>query len=310
MTDRAQRAAPNPERIAALARTLSGGSHPPFTFDAPAGNFPPVGHPRALEFFFAVVLHQYGFWHLEAGAWAGSMYAEVDGIRLKGSDFVFRSATKAFLAGEEDYTRFLDDSGACPLPMAETHANLAAGFRRWAMRNPPAEVVAEANESGRPVERLLELVADCPGYAEDPYRKKAMLLAMTLANRPERWLRRPDGGELAGWGPVVDYHIQRTSLRTGVVRVLDPALRDKLVARVALTTDEEDAVRRATFEAMEALSREGHISHAAIDFLFFQARRRCPENRDEPIDCPQCPLEPACAKEKDLFQPVLRTTAY
>ncbi len=301
---------PDLGRIEQLARALSGGHHPAFTFDTPPENFPPVGCPGALDFFFGVVLHQYGFWHLENGTWAGSLYASVDGVKLKGSDFVFRSATKAFMAGEDDYTRFLDDSGSCPLPMAETHAELAAGYRTWARRNPPADVVAEANDSGHPVERLMELIADCPGYREDPYRKKAMLLAMTLANRPERWLRRADGAELTGWGPVVDYHIQRTSLRTGVVGICHAPLRDKIIARSELTAEEENAVRSATFKAMEALSEKAGMSHAAIDFLFFQARRRCPESRDELIDCANCPLEAGCAKEKDLFQPVFRTTAY
>lgn len=303
-------AVPDLDRLDALAKLLVGGKFEPFHFDTPPENFPPVGHPRALEFFFAVVMHQFGFWEMTDGVWSRSLYALVDGERLKGSDFVFRSASKSLAEGKSDVTEFLDDSGSCPLPMLEAHRQISAQYRAYAATHPPAAIVAEANASGRPLEHLMEQLTLFPGYAEDPYRKKAMLLAMTLANRPEKWLGRADGGELTGWAPVVDYHIQRTSLRTGIVRVPDDTLRDQLVARRALTADQEDAVRRATFDAIQELSRRSGMSHAAIDFLFFQARRRCPESREEAIDCPQCPLEPACAKLKEMFQPVFRTTAY
>jgi hypothetical protein len=46
----------------------------------------------------------------------------------------------------------------------------------------------------------------------------------------------------------------------------------------------------------------------AVDWFFFNARRRCPE-MTEP-ECNLCALDPLCAHRKELFQPVLRTTFY
>jgi len=283
-------------RIAILTRSIQDGEFNAFSFVEPSGFFPPVGHPRALEYFFSVVMHQYGFWNLDNDRWSGSMFAIIDGVKLKGSDFVWASATKALMAGEENLTNFLDDDGVCPLPMADTHR---------AMPAPPAEaIINDANSHERPLKRLLELLDQTSGYSGDKFRKKSMLLAMALTNRPEHFLR--DCGE--GWAPVVDYHIQRTALRVGLVVPADSALRKKLVDRTLLEANEELAVRSATYQAMEKLSTISGRSHAALDYLFFQARFRCPEI-GEP-DCPHCPFEPACAKEKALFQPVFRTTDY
>jgi hypothetical protein len=46
----------------------------------------------------------------------------------------------------------------------------------------------------------------------------------------------------------------------------------------------------------------------AVDWFFFQARRRCPE-MTEPL-CEQCAVHPACAHRKSLFQPVRRSSFY
>lgn len=293
----------DPNRIAKLALAIQGGEFKAFSFVEPAGYFPPVGHPRACEYFFTVVMHQYGFWNLDKDRWSGSMYGVIDGVTLKGSDFVWRSATKALMAGEENLTRFLDDGGICPLPMADTHHAIS--------RHPidSKKIIDDANANERPLKRLLEILDHVPGYSGDPFRKKSMLLALALANRPEHFLRTcGEHADAEGWAPVVDYHIQRTALRAGLVVPLDQPLRKKLIERTLLEAHEEQAVRAATFQAMKELSAISGRSDAALDYLFFQARFRCPE-AGEP-DCPHCPFEPACAKEKELFQPVFRTTAY
>ncbi|MEK8023022.1 MAG: carbohydrate kinase family protein, partial [Candidatus Hydrogenedentota bacterium] len=222
---------PDFNRIAALARIIGGGGHKAFTFTAPEHFYPPVDHPRALEYFFAVVMHQYGFWNLDDGAWAGSMFGVVDGIRLKGSDFVWRSATKALLEERDDLTEFLDDDGRCPLPMLDTHREFSRRFREYSARTGPRALLDEALACDRPLEKLLDILDDVPGYSGDKFRKKSMLLAMTLVNRPEKFLRARGEAELSGWAPVVDYHIQRTSLRTGIVLPLARDLRDRLNAR-------------------------------------------------------------------------------
>jgi hypothetical protein len=46
----------------------------------------------------------------------------------------------------------------------------------------------------------------------------------------------------------------------------------------------------------------------AVDWFFFNSRKRCPEMM-EPV-CGDCQVDPVCAHRKELFQPVLRTTFY
>jgi hypothetical protein len=107
---------------------------------------------------------------------------------------------------------------------------------------------------------------------------------------------------------VVDYHVQRSLLRLGLVGVEDAALRSRLLARARLEPADEEAVRRAAFAALEHLRTESGRSMAACDFFLFSMRRRCPEMQEP--DCPACPADPACAHRKELFQPVRRTTFY
>jgi hypothetical protein len=108
--------------------------------------------------------------------------------------------------------------------------------------------------------------------------------------------------------PIVDYHVQRSLLRLGVLRVEDHELAGRLTARRLLDADEEHAVRRAAFRAMLRLRAESGRSMAACDYFLFQMRHRCPETREP--DCSQCPADPTCAHRKELFQPVFRTASY
>lgn len=308
------------QAVAAALRVASEGLKQ-FDFTEPRGRYPAAGNPRALDYFFAATLHQYGFWREDAGRWIEPVWADVCGERLKGSDIISRGATRAL---ERDPAIFSparlaawtrsdltaawgDDHGRMPLPMAETHLDLARGFgaamleRRWTY----VGIVSEANAAPRPVGRILDLLEALPGYAGDPYRKKSMLLAYILAGRPERWLRAAADDD---WGPCIDYHVQRTALRMGLVDVRDSELRRALVERRFVGAESEAAIRAAVFDAMRRLREASGLSDAVLDAVFFESRRRCPET-SEP-DCPRCPADAGCGKRKDLFQPVFRTTFY
>jgi hypothetical protein len=108
--------------------------------------------------------------------------------------------------------------------------------------------------------------------------------------------------------PVIDYHAMRTCLRVSLVDVVDGALREKLAGRRVLLPDEEWAVRYAAYLATERVAASSGKSVGAVDWFFFNSRKRCPE-MTEPV-CEECQLDPICAKRKELFQPVLRTTFY
>ena len=77
------------------------------------------------------------------------------------------------------------------------------------------------------------------GYKEDPLRKKSALLAIILQQRPERFLRSVESEEAP---PIVDYHVQRSCLRLGLIRVVDPGLYESLSRRRIVSAADEAQV--------------------------------------------------------------------
>ncbi len=311
-------------RIAAFAHHLRGaGIAKPFDFCSLSEGFiyPGRDSQGVLETFFFACAHQFGFWTLDGNRWAKPMVARLDGRDLKGSDFMFRACTRAWqkdpgafspssLADQSDArldALFRDDAGGNPLPMWPEHLDLIRGYAQWFVsRNlAPPDLLRRISAEPKPLYALLALLAEIPGYAEDPLQKKAMLLAIVLENRPEHFLKVPDPDSAV---PIIDYHLQRSALRAGLVRVEDPALRGKLVARALLDPREEATIRAATYEAIEKIIARSGLSAAAVDWFFFQNRTGCPET-SEPA-CGACPVRSICARETRLFQPVFRTTAY
>jgi hypothetical protein len=305
------------------AHLKKSGGVQPFDFCSLSEGFiyPERGRDGVLEYFFFACAHQFGFWTLKDNRWAAPMIARIDGRDLKGSDFLWRAGTRALqhdpavfapasLAAKTNHALaeiFHDDAGRNPLPMWPEHLALLRGYAQWFAdrATTPAAVVRQINAESKPLFALLALLAEIPGYAEDPLQKKAMLLAIALENRPEHFLKVSDPESAV---PIIDYHLQRSALRTGLVRVVDPALRRKLEARELLSEAEEKLIRATTYEAIAKLiARSGH-SAAAVDWFFFQNRTGCPELTAP--NCPACPVQTICAKETQLFQPVFRTTAY
>jgi ribokinase len=283
--------------------------------------FPAVGDLRALDFFFAATMQQFGFWIESAGRYEAPMIAPLEGRALKGSDYLWAAyrrwmeaepaglapAGQARLDGVAYRERLRSDDGRDPLPAVELHLDQARAYGRemLALGWTAAGIVADANAAPRPIAAFLQRLDHVGGYKEDPLRKKSALLATILQQRPERFLRRePD--EVAP--PIVDYHVQRSCLRTGLVLVLDEELERRIVARQSLAPADEQAVRHACAAAVRELQRLSGRSMGAVDYLLFTARERCPE-MTEP-ECARCLLDPVCAHHKALFQPVLRTSFY
>ncbi len=346
----------------------------PFNFSGDF--FPSIDHPRVLDFFFTVTLQQFGFWELteaQAGQQSGDqatdlhsprankyshpMIAPIDGHRLKGSDYLFYAyfrqldrdpdffspARQAVLTLADLENIFRADDGSNPMPAIELHLRLATSFGRdmLSMNVTPDQLVGLANESSRPRQTFLTLLDHIGGYKEDPLRKKSMLLALILEQRPEKFLHPERSGEIEDFNtqskdaaaplpsttlrslrvrnaaqdasveaepPVIDYHLMRSCLRTGLIEITDADLRRRMIAREELSADEEWAVRFAAYHAIQQVQIASQRSMGAVDWFFFGARRRCPEMAEP--DCPACPIHPVCAHRKELFQPVLRTTFY
>ena len=311
-------------RIDAFARHLRDSDQAtPFDFCSLSEGFiyPERGQPGTLDTFFFCCAHQFGFWTTEGARWAEPMIARLDGRDLKGSDYLWRAGTRAnqanpgiwspaSLAAMQDAQLnelFQEDSGHNPLPMWPEHLELIRGYSAWFTERDlrPADMIRQLAAESHPLRALLLLLSHIPGYAEDPLQKKAMLLAITLENRPEHFLPISDPESAV---PIIDYHLQRSALRTGLIRIKDPTLRAKLEAREFLAADEEAAIRQATYHAVEKLIALSGLSAAAVDWFFFKNRTGCPEMTAP--DCAQCPVRDLCAQDTGLFQPVFRTTSY
>jgi len=282
--------------------------------------FPELDDPLALDVLTLATAHQYGFWTGTDHGYGEPMWATIDGVRRKGSDFIWHAFTRAANADPTviawdrlaaDPLLFdkicVDDDGTCPIPDAGSHRVLQQAYgatigRLGGIRS----VIDQANASDDPLATLLEALSGIPGYGEDPLAKKANLLALILANRPEHFLHLDEGGSIA---PIADYHNIRTLLRTGCVRVDDPDLRQTLADRSWTDAIGEASVRSAAYEAINALCDTSGLNVGEVDgFLFTLGRSLCLETEDP--RCGECPIEESCALHTELFQPIFRTTAY
>jgi sugar/nucleoside kinase (ribokinase family) len=315
-----QRVVINGSRVEQIAQQVAGLSEAtPFSFMGP--DFPPAGHAGTLDFFFSSVLQQFGFWTAFEGRYHQPLIAPINGRQLKGSAYLFQSYVRcladdpelftpqrqANLTQEEMFTLLRADDGSDVMPALDLHLAKAQQYGRdmLALNLTPQEVVRRARNSADPLETFFGLLDHVGGYKEDPLRKKAGLLALILNQRPEAFLTF---GEHEQPQPVIDYHLMRSCLRTGLLDVIDEGLRRSLVERRVLQPADEWAVRYAAFRAMEQVAALSGKPVGAVDWFFFGARQRCPE-MTEPV-CEDCPLDPVCAHRKELFQPVFRTTFY
>jgi hypothetical protein len=249
------------------------------------------------------------------------MIATLDGRSLKGSDYLFAAYRRmidrdggffgpdrqAALTAEELAPVLRADDGSNPMPAFDLHLEMAQSYGRdmLALGLTPREIVEKANRMESPRTAFLSALDHIGGYKEDPLRKKSMLLALILEQRPEKFLSPASGEDEP---PVIDYHLMRSCLRTGLVDAIDDDLRRKLIGREELSSAEEWTVRFAAYQAIQQVQAQSGRSMGAVDWFFFNARRRCPE-MTEP-DCPNCAVDPGCAHRKELFQPVIRTTFY
>ena len=179
-------------------------------------------------------------------------------------------------------------------------------FRRFLNKDCYNHWLDRALASTQPLLTFQVTLDQVGGYKEDPVRKKSLLLAMILNDRPETFLPLRDDEQIA---PIMDYHLMRSCLRIGLIDVVDAELKAKLTNRQVASPAEEWAVRYPAYLAMERLvALSGRGLGAVNNFLFTNARRRCPE-MTEP-ECRSCELDPVCAHRKEFFQPVFRTTFY
>ena len=132
------------------------------------------------------------------------------------------------------------------------------------------------------------------------------MLIYILLNRPENFLQLGNSEEEL---PCIDYHLMRTALRTGMVSVSDTYLQQKITRRELVSEEQEYDVRQNVYKAINMLvGTSPNLNMVSVDQFLFRMRKGCPEMREP--DCKSCALDPVCAKQTQLFQPVIRTTYY
>jgi ribokinase len=304
--------------VSAVVRDLEAAA----PFDFTGSHLPPAGHPAALAYFFAVTLQQFGFWETAGGRYDRPLIAPLDGDMLKGSTYLYRAFLRpldddpdfysperqANLTRDELLAVLRADDGSDPMPALDLHLEMAHAYGRDMLAHglTPRTLLERAQISQSPLKEMLMMLDHIGGYKEDPLRKKSSLLALSLNQRPEGFLRFGEGENVS---PVIDYHAMRGCLRSGLVEVLDRELYQKLADRRELEPDEEWAVRLAAYQAVERVVEVSGKSLGAVDWFFFNyLRALCPEMSAP--RCAECALEGVCAKRKELFQPVFRTTFY
>jgi hypothetical protein len=291
----------------------------PFQYVYPV--VPPVGHPKALDYFFAFTLQQFSFWTVKDNRYHQPLIATIGGVEWKGSDYLFEAYRRqlerdpdscsperqANLSRAELLEVFRADNGEDPMPALDLHLEMAQQYGRdmLALGFTPQIVLQEALDSPQPLETFLVTLDKIGGYKEDPLRKKSSLLAIILKQRPEEFLPLRSDEVIE---PVIDYHALRACLRFGLIDVLDDGLRNKLEDRQIVSEAEEWAVRYATYRAVEQLSALSGKSTSAVDWFLYNSRKHCPE-MSEP-ECQFCLVDEVCAHRKELFQPVIRTDYY
>jgi hypothetical protein len=309
----------NSLNVSAIAKLISGITDmTPFAFTGP--DLPMPDHPAALDYFFTSTLQQFSFWTEADGRYERPLIATLDGEQRKGAFYLFRAwlrwldkePHKLTPAGQAELTKadmlsvLRADDGSDPMPAIELHLDLARQYGQdmLTLGLTPQSIMEQVNASSAPLRALFDLLDHIGGFKEDPLRKKSGLLAIILQQRPEAFMSKDD----AQVPPVVDYHVMRSCLRVGLVDVVDDELAAKLRGRELLSRSEEWAVRTVAYAAIQEVVHQSGKSMGAVDWFFFQARKRCPE-MSEP-QCDECAVDPACAHRKELFQPVRRTSYY
>jgi sugar/nucleoside kinase (ribokinase family) len=284
--------------------------------------YPPIDHPAALDFFFVQTLQQFSFWEAKQGHYDRPLIATIDGHHCKGSTYLsyaylrpldkdpafYTPQRQAKMTKADMLNLFRADDGSDPMPALELHLHKAQDYGKdlVSLGLTPQATIESANQSSKPLETFLAIMDHIGGYKEDPFRKKTNLLAMILKERPEHFLAISAGEEIQ---PVIDYHVMRFCLRTGMVDIMDMDLYRKVLGRSLISEEEEWAIRYACYLTLQRLIKASGLSMGAVDYIAFNYNRKhCPE-MTEPI-CAQCAIDPACAHRKALFQPVIRTTFY
>lgn len=283
--------------------------------------YPPLNHKDAINFFFFACLHQHGFWYGDEKGYVKPLTGIINGKREKGSDLLWKALMRVFVSDsslfnpenlaeiepEELFAKFFaGDYRATPFPDLEERFKLTRAYGRWFVKNKksPEEIIVASNNANTPLISFVRKMELIPGFNKDFLEKKSFLLAMCLANRPEKFLAIKDPWN---WSPIINYHVMRFALRMGLVE-LDEEEQKANTNRFWVSKETEEGIRFDAFVACNDLISQSGQAMSFVDEKMWLARKYCPEM--ETPNCEKCLFTSVCQKRTELFQPVYRTTSY
>lgn len=114
---------------------------------------------------------------------------------------------------------------------------------------------------------LYELLEKFPAFA-DPLRKKSTVFIKWILDTNAYQFK--DENKLI---PVMDYHMQRVLLRTGCLEVLDSSLKEALLHKKQLSSDQE--IRVAAVQAIQSIANYSDKDPVTIHDFFWPLGRSC-----------------------------------
>jgi hypothetical protein len=174
---------------------------------------------------------------------------------------------------------------------------------------------------------LFDLLIEFKGY-EDPHFKKGYVLLMICDKYDLFEIKDRENLFVP-----VDYHLQRVALRSGIIRVVDKTLENKLENRDVVDEKDEFEIRDYVKRSYKIVERSSGIETFDLTQIFWNLGRSCCHYSYNPRcdECPRthcsleqqldykcegrCPIADTCMASCDveirkLFEPTVKTTYY
>lgn len=237
-----------------------------------------------------------------------TLQGTIDGRWYRGWDYMLRAARRALAADPETFSAgrlaqvtvdevraiFSDDRDPefSTLDRIDERVAQLRDAARVLLARYDGDVMALYDAAGRRLkgaDGILARLAECHAY-RDPVRKKSFLLTMFLV-QSDVW----DVADVENLRVAIDYHIMRIALRSGIVRVEDPDLAERLRERGPVSEAEDNALREAVREACHRVVTASRQSVFAVDNILWSMGRNCCFYGHEPICGPNaCTRRDAC----------------
>jgi len=273
------------EQCARLAQRLDTVSVRPEEFLVMAQTEPEKRREANLWFFLVAICQA-----------TRTLQGEIDGQWVRGWDYMVRAARKA-MRSEPDFfmapnllhvtadtlrTIFSDEGIAESSTLDRVEERLAQWHdaSRILVQRYKGDVMSLYYAAGEALEGesgILARLAEFQAYS-DPVEKKSFLLVM-FAQRSGAWQVR----DIENLKVAIDYHIMRIALRSGMVRVQDADLTERLKTKQPVTALQDNQIREAVREACDLIVRDSRHSVFEVDNILWMMGRNCCFYDYEPI---------------------------